>query len=280
MTHTDQSSKKASTTPAMIPQISRRRTLISGFSSLAVVITGDSAWGGGPSRCTNLSLTQITAGVWIHSSWGELANGLCAPSNGMVIMGEDRIFLTNTAWTPEQTKELLDLLRPMANKSDLIAPRRLINLFVSHDHIGRTGGLRVTASRGISSYAFMRTLIESARHDKGAITFALPNDRFAFDLGGRVVEVFYPGPGYTVDNAVVYDRESKTLFGGCLIRALTTNSLDNSADFDTYQWNRSIERTIHRYPDVQIIVPEDGEPGGKELFLHTQKLMDAHIANT
>ena len=259
----------------MISQISRRSALITGFSSLAIGITAGSVWASDPKRCPNLSLTEISTGIWMHTSWGRLADGLCAPSNGMVIIGKDRIFLADTAWTPEQTIELLDLLKTMAKKSDLLAPRRLINLFVSHNHIGRTGGLRITASRGIPSYAFMRTLIESARHDKGAITFALPNDQFAFDLGERVVEVFYPGPGYTIDNAVVYDRTSKILFGGCLIRSLNTTSLDNAADIDTTQWSESIARMINRYPDARIIVPEDGEPGGKELFLHTQKLLES-----
>lgn len=254
-------------------RLSRRRVLLIGSSGIAAGILTGPAWAEVPlDGCPALSLTEIAPGVWIHTSWSTLA-GKCIPSNGMVFLGDDRLFLIDTAWTPEQTAELLDLLKPMIAKPDLLAPRRIVNLFVSHGHSDRAGGLRATAERGIPSYAFPRTMIEAARHDVGKITFALPDDRFAFDLGGRVVEVFYPGPGHTIDNAVVYDRTSKTLFGGCMLRALTATDLGNTADADISEWSLSVARIAFRFPEAQIVVPGHGDFGDAELLSHTQSLI-------
>ncbi len=262
----------------MASRFSRRDALAIGCSGLAANLFSGPASATAPTQnCPPLSIREIAPGVWVHTSWG-IVESQCIPANGMAFVGEDRVFLIDTAWTPEQTSELLDLLRPMIAKSDLLNPRRIVNLFVSHGHADRASGLSVTAERGIPSYAFPRTMIEAARHNVGTITFALPDDRFAFDLGGRVVEVFYPGPGHTVDNAVVYDRTSKTLFGGCMVRALTATDLGNTIDADISQWSASVARAASRYPDAQIVVPGHGEPGDAALLTHTQALIGARTS--
>ena len=198
------------------------------------------------------------------------------PSNGMVIAGEDRVLLVDTPWTPTQTEELLNLLKPVIANPDPLSPRRIVNLFVTHGHSDRAGGLSATAKRGISSYALSRTMIEVARHNTGTVTFALLEDHFAFDLGGRVVEIYYPGPGHTVDNTVVYDRSSRTLFGGCLIRSESATDLGFTADGNISEWGLSAARAARRYPDVNIIVPGHGDAKDAELFAHTIKLVERH----
>ncbi len=264
----------------MTPQISRRRAIFTGLGGvLASLLTGPAWTAPTTGQCPALTLNEIAPGVWIHTSWNTL-EGQCIPSNGMVFIGEERAFLIDTAWTPKQTTELLDLLKPLVATSDLLAPRRVMNLFVSHGHSDRAGGLSATAKRGIASYAFPRTIVEAARHDTGKITFALPDDHFAFDLGGRVVEVFYPGPGHTIDNAVVYDRASKTLFGGCMVRAQAATDLGNTADADISQWSASVARAAYRYPEVRIVVPGHGDPGGPELLTHTRTLLKDHTSRS
>lgn len=250
-----------------------------GALCIAASVLANPYWAAGaPDACPDLSLREMAPGVWVHTSWNALADGGCTPSNGMVIVGEDRVFLIDTPWTPNQTKSLLDLLKPMIAKPNLLAPRRIVNLFVTHGHVDRAGGLGATAARGISSYAFPRTEIEAARHNMGAITFALPDDRFAFDLGGRVVEVYYPGPGHTIDNAVVYDRSSKILFGGCLMRAESEVDLGNARDAHISEWSATVARAATRYPEVRAIVPGHGEAGGAELITHTLNLLKNRAA--
>lgn len=251
-------------------------TQLGGFC-IALCLLPFSSWADSLTKaCPEIELREIAPNTWVHTSWYLLGGRTCTPSNGMVIVGEDRVLLVDTPWTPAQTEQLLDQLKPLIAKPGLLSPRRIVNLFVTHGHSDRAGGLSATLKRGISSYALSRTMIEVARHNTGEITFALPDNHFAFDLGERVVEVFYPGPGHTVDNAVVYDHASKTLFGGCLILSASAINLGFTGDGNVDEWGSSAKRASYRYPDTKIVVPGHGELGGTGLFDHTIKLVERH----
>lgn len=209
--------------------------------------------------------SEIGAGVFLHTSWSKLPNGAYFPSNGCVVVGPKRVLMIDTAWTQDQTETLLERLKPVAGA-------RPIDLFVTHFHDDRMGGIAVTASRSIKSYAFERTVQEAARAKAGRIENTLRPDAHLFDLGGRLVEVFYPGPGHTVDNAIAYDAETRIMFGGCLIRAASTTDLGNTADAVIGEWGVSVGRVAERYVHAPIVIPGHGKPGDGGLFAHTIKL--------
>lgn len=211
---------------------------------------------------------EVAPGVWRHTSWNTLPNGDYFPSNGMVIVGDKRALMVDTAWTPDQTTLLLGLLSPLIDAKP-------IDLFITHFHNDRMGGIGVTASRGVISHAFERTVAEAWMHNMGAIERTLAPDAQVFDLGGRKVDVFYPGPGHTIDNAVAYDRESRTLFGGCMIRAAATTDLGNTADAVVGEWAASVGRVAARYPEAAVVIPGHGAFGGRSLLAHTVKLISA-----
>ncbi len=206
--------------------------------------------------------SEVAPGVWRHTSWNTLPNGTYFPSNGMVVVGRKRALMVDTAWTPDQTELLLGLLSP-------IVATRPIDLFITHFHDDRMGGIGVTAARGIVSYAFERTVHEAARVNAGNIERALAPVARVFDLGGRAVEVFYPGEAHTVDNAVAYDRRTKILFGGCMIRAAAATDLGNTADAVIGAWGTSVARVAARYPGAGVVIPGHGKAGGPALFAHT-----------
>ncbi len=211
---------------------------------------------------------QIGPGVFRHTSWSTLSDGSWFPSNSMVVVGARRVLLIDTAWTPDQTRLLLKTLAPLIDG-------RPMQLFVTHFHADRMGGIGVTAARKIPSSAFSRTVQEAWRHSAGYIEHALRPDHHVFDLGGRTVEAFYPGPGHTVDNSVVFDRTSGILFGGCMMRGDATTDLGNVADADIPHWAGSVARVAARYPEAVLVVPGHGPSGGREIFEHTIMLARA-----
>jgi len=208
---------------------------------------------------------EIGADVFVHTSWSTLANGAWFPSNGCVIVGVKRVLMIDTAWTEDQTEQLIERLKP-------IAGARPIDLFITHFHADRMGGIAVTAARGIKSYAFERTVQEARRAKAGKIENALRPDAHVFDLGGRLVEAYYPGPGHTVDNAIAYDVGTHIMFGGCLIRAAATTDLGNTADAVIAEWRLSVARIAERHVKFAAVIPGHGKTGDGALLTHTMKL--------
>lgn len=244
--------------------LTRRGALCGCFGcfAAALVFKADAA---ATAKRPDFVFDEIAPGVWRHTSWDKLPNGAYFPSNGMVVVGRTRVLMVDTAWTPDQTELLLGLLSP-------IAGRRPIELFITHFHNDRMGGIGVTAARGIVSHAFARTVTEAHAHDMGAIERTLAGEAHVFDLGGRSVETFYPGAGHTVDNAVACDRRTNVVFGGCMIRAASTSDLGNTADAVIGDWGASVARVAARYPDATQVIPGHGKIGDKGLFSHTISL--------
>jgi glyoxylase-like metal-dependent hydrolase (beta-lactamase superfamily II) len=242
-------------------ELTRRAALCGCLGGTAALSLGLEA-AGEPAKRPDFVFDEIAPGVWRHTSWSTLATGAWFPSNGMVVVGPTRALMVDTAWTEDQTTLLLGLMSP-------IVGRRPIDLFITHFHDDRLGGIAVTASRGIASHAFERSVAEAKAHNAGAIDRALKPDAHMFDLGGRVVEAFYPGPGHTIDNAVACDRETKVVFGGCMIRAAAANDMGNTADGVLSEWGASVARTAARYPGATQVIPGHGKIGDKSLFAHT-----------
>jgi glyoxylase-like metal-dependent hydrolase (beta-lactamase superfamily II) len=86
-------------------------------------------------------------------------------------------------------------------------------------------------------------------------------------------EVFYPGPGHTPDNVVVYYPKKKILYGGCIIKTFSANSKGNIGDADLSNWYSSVNNILTKYPDAVLVIPGHGPEGGKELISHTMEIV-------
>lgn len=92
------------------------------------------------------------------------------------------------------------------------------------------------------------------------------------------VEVFYPGPGHTKDNIVVYFRQRKLLFGGCFLKTTRQKGVGFTGDADLASWSQSIDRLRQRFPDAETVIPGHGAWGTLEMLTHTQEIVSAHLA--
>ena len=87
-------------------------------------------------------------------------------------------------------------------------------------------------------------------------------------IGGETFEVYFPGQSHTKDNTVVYIKNRKILFGGCMVKGLEFDSPGYTGYANMAEWPISIEKVINKFPDVQIVIPGHGTEGGKELLPH------------
>lgn len=209
----------------------------------------------------NLFITELTDDVWIHTSWAELSSGARFPTNGLIVRHEDEVLLVDTAWGVEVTAELLDWI-------DTHLKMPVSQVIVTHFHADSMGGTPALAARGIPFYG--SSLTQRLGYNEGV---PLPESIGELEVGDSVqianVEVYYPGPGHSEDNLVVWVPHAKILFGSCAVRTPDFSGRGNTADADMDAWPESIQRVLMKYPDVLVVVPGHGRPGDISLLNHT-----------
>lgn len=208
-----------------------------------------------------LSVERLSPGIWVHTSRQILSSGESFPGNGLLVKDGDGLILIDTAWGAELTSQLLDWI-------DTELEQPVTQAIITHFHADSMGGAGVLHERGIPYRAHPMTLALGA-----GTGLPLPEPIDELQHGESVlignVEVFYPGPGHSRDNLVVWVPGAKVIFGSCAVRSPEFEGRGNTADADVAHWPRAIQRVLERYPDVQTVVPGHGEPGGVELLTHT-----------
>lgn len=202
----------------------------------------------------------IAPGVWLHTSYKDLGSGVPFPSNGLLVRAGDELVLVDTAWTDAKTVAVLDWAR-----SEL--GMEVARAIVTHAHDDKMGGVAALHERGIPTLAGELT-------NRLAPQRGLEPAHRSLELGepreiAEGVEAYFPGPGHTADNIVVYLAAGNILFGGCLVRPAGSSSLGYTADADLDQWAETIEGVRDRFGEAEIVVPSHGAPGDRRLLDHT-----------
>ena len=200
-----------------------------------------------------LTVAQVAAGVWVHTSWKLLPNGTAFPANGLIIKGAMRTLVIDTTWPTEEMGALLD-------RAEAIAEGSPISIAVTHAHDDCMSGLDIARERGIRSLAFQLTqefaAIRRLPHADDIWTGRATQLQLGDGGRSRNVELFYPGPAHSADNIVAFDEESGVLFGGCMVRPVSGTALGNVADADLPTWPASIGRVMARYgARVRVVAP-------------------------
>jgi metallo-beta-lactamase class B len=213
----------------------------------------------------DVRVRRLAPGVWVHTTLAGEDLGHY-PANGLVIEEGEAAVLVDTAWSPRQA----ELLMAWAQEH-LHRPVRAA--VVTHFHNDRTGGAAALTDRGLPVYGLEETArLAIARGEP------VPSHTFAGAKAQGGLELFFPGAGHAADNLVVWHRDSGVLFGGCFVKDAAAKGLGNVADADLLAWPASLERTRTHFPEVRIVVPGHGLPGGPELLTHSQALLRAEAA--
>lgn len=212
----------------------------------------------------DIELRPVSRHVWLHESWAQVPGFGRVSANGLVVVGSRGAVVVDSSWTNAQMAWLLDRVKQATGKQAL-------GVVATHWHNDRAGGFAEANRRGVPTIA-------EARTDRILATKKLARPTHPFtsvhqlDLGGVKLEVFFPGAGHSTDNTVVYVADDRVLFGGCLIRAGTSNWIGNLSDADVSSWPATMLAVEKRYRDVSIVVPGHGRRGGAELIRHTHEL--------
>ena len=225
-----------------------------------------------------VSLDTIADGVWVHRSYRVIEPWGLVLSQGLVVRTEGAVLLVDTAWTDSDTATLLHRIEEAAGTP----PDRAV---VTHAHADKMGGVAALTAAGVRVYATLMTNRDARRRGltpaPGVLApFEAAGEPGVYTFGDATappspIEIFYPGPGHTRDNIVVYYAPANVLFGGCLIRPGRSKSLGNTADANIAHWGLAVRAVKARYPNAKVVIPSHGPIGGPELLDHTIALAEA-----
>ena len=212
----------------------------------------------------SVEIRKVSPCTWTHTSY-EMIDGYRIDSNGLLIDCSDSVVLVDTCWNDKKTRTLLQSARDLFHKPIVLA-------IITHAHSDRIGGIRELLSAGIRVVS--TTLIAKDAADAGfpAPTNDLDPTTTELRIGGVRLVTYYPGPGHTKGNIVVWIPKDLVLFGGCLIKSRISGNLGNIADADLKAWGPSVQNLKERYPDAMVVVPGHGQVGGFELLQHAINL--------
>jgi metallo-beta-lactamase class B len=213
----------------------------------------------------DLEVLQITRSVYVHVSnaiippWGRVA------SNGLIYLSNGEAILLDTPTTDSATQVLVQWI------TDTLKAR-IVGFVPNHWHSDCMGGLGYLKRSRIPSYASEKTVAIAA--SKG-----LPTPEFSFadslvlHVGKDSIICRYLGAAHAEDNIVVWIPSDSVLFGGCMVKDISSQTLGNTSDADVSAWPGTITRVAYAYPYARIIVPGHGAVGTRDLLKHTLDLL-------
>ena len=169
----------------------------------------------GDQRFGDLVFRQLAPNVWQHTSYLDMPGFGAVASNGLIVRDGGCVLVVDTAWTDDQTAQILNWIKQEINLPVALA-------VVTHAHQDKMGGMDALHAAGIATYA--NALSNPACPARGDGCGATQPD-FRRQWLGRTsnranfgpLKVFYPGPGHTSDNITAGIDGTDIAFGGCLI---------------------------------------------------------------
>jgi metallo-beta-lactamase class B len=218
---------------------------------------------GSPAPAFRTEFAKLGDHVWMHTSFARYG-GYRTPSNGLIVEGPRSVILVDTAWDAAQTAQILGFIYASIGKP-------VGACIITHSHADRAGGLPVVFGHRIPVLmtAATRGLLALAGQ-AGPVGLLGPSP---LDLDGVAVDWRFPGPAHAPDNITLWFPAERLLFAGCIAKAADARDIGNTADADLANWPAVIRFLQAGYPEVRLVVPGHGAPGGPELLSHTAKLL-------
>jgi metallo-beta-lactamase class B len=163
----------------------------------------------------------------------------------MYLVTGEGVVMFDTPWDSTQFQPLLDSIKARHHKEVIMA-------FATHWHEDKTAGLEYYRRLGIRTYTTKKTDELSRKNGKKRAEFVMTKDTL-FNVGKYRLETFYPGPGHTEDNIVIWFPKDRVLFSGCLIKGAADENLGFLGDGDKMEYANTLKRVQQKFPNPKFI---------------------------
>lgn len=215
-------------------------------------------------------------------------------SNSLIVRTSGReVVLIDTPYDVSATELMLDWIDGTMKPDNITA-------IITGFHVDNLGGNQCLREKGIDIYGSDRTcsLLDErgSRTQEQTISWLKPeqnrirdvyermvfvkpnktfriNDGIVLKISDLTFDVFFPGESHTPDNVVVYIKECRLLFGGCMVKDLSSSDLGFTGDANINEWPVSLKIVQQKYKDARIVVPHHGLWGDMNLVQHTINLL-------
>ena len=216
-----------------------------------------------------LDIAHLTGNLYVYTTYHDLGGEKPYPANGTYLVTDQGVALIDAPWDSSQAQPLLDSIQKKHGKKVLLC-------IATHFHADRTGSFDYLQSKGIKTYSSKQTLELCRKYNEQQAQYTFSKDT-VFTIGDHKIATFYPGPGHTQDNIVVWFENEKVLHGGCFVKSTDTDNLGNLADADVRQWPKSIRRTLAKFPNPSYVIPGHEGWQSNQGLQHTARLLTAHL---
>lgn len=219
---------------------------------------------------SDLELVRLTPNCFLYTAWADMGRWGRVGSNGLVVIRNGKALLIDSPTLESQTVEL-------AWWFDKNLGVKIESFIPGHWHSDCVGGLAWLNRNGVKTYANRLTneILASKGLEQSNASFS---DSLSFKVGNIKVEAYYLGGGHSTDNIVIWIPSEKIMFGGCMLKDITSQDIGNTSDAAPLEeWLQTIERIEQQFPNAKYVIPGHGKYGGKELFEHTKEIIEKEL---
>lgn len=205
----------------------------------------------GQAKKAKLTISHLTGDFYTYTTYNTYQESQ-VPANGMYLVTNQGVVMLDTPWDTTQFQPLLDSIKLKHNKSVVLC-------LATHFHSDKTAGLEYYSQQGIKTYTTILTDELSKKNNMKRAEFLMAKDTL-FNVGQYSFETYYPGPGHTADNIVIWFNKEKILYGGCLIKGVDNDDLGYLGDANETEYASTIKKLQKkcRQPKFVIISHSDG----------------------
>lgn len=217
----------------------------------------------GNTAAQKLKITPLTGDFYIYTTYNQY-EGSEVPAHGMYLVTDEGVVMFDTPWDTTRFQPLLDSIRLRHDK-------KVILCFATHWHSDKTAGLEYYRQQGIKTYTTVQTDELSRKNGKKRAEFLLTKDSL-FRAGQYSFETYYPGPGHTEDNIVIWFQQERILYGGCLIKGADDENLGYLGDGNRKAYAATLKKLRKRFRKPAHIIIAHSDWNNLNSLKHSIKM--------